>query len=141
MTEAPKPNPVDCGSSTNCGTRMNDANMPKPITSAARFVVHTGRSRIIRMSTSGASLRDSTQTQAGEDDRRDREQAERPGREPPPRRPLADRHEERDQPAGQQDGAERIDATGRADRRLGDEGDDPGGRDEDRDSGSQKSQW
>src|SRR5438874_13389613 len=65
VTEAPKPNPVDDGSSTNWGTRMNDANIPNPITSAARLVVQTGRRRIIRMSTSGASLRDSAQTQRG----------------------------------------------------------------------------
>ena len=47
VTDAPKPNPVDVGSSTNCGTRTNDANIPKPNTNAARFVVHTGGSRII----------------------------------------------------------------------------------------------
>ena len=46
-----------------------------------------------------------------EDDRRDREQAERPGRQPPPRRPLADGHEERHQPSGEEHGAERIDAA------------------------------
>ena len=63
--EAPKPNPVDVGCSTNWGTRMNEANIPKPMTSAARLVVHTGRSRIIRMSTSGAALRDSTHIQVG----------------------------------------------------------------------------
>ena len=78
VTEAPKPKPVDCGSSTNCGTRMNDANMPKPITSAARFVVHTGRSRIIRMSTSGASRSRLDPDPDREDDRREREEAERP---------------------------------------------------------------
>ena len=39
--------------------------MPKPSTSAARLVVHTGRSRIICMSTSGERVRDSTQTQTG----------------------------------------------------------------------------
>ena len=53
VTDAPKPKPVDVGSSTNCGTSTNEANMPKPSTSAARLVVHTGRSRIICMSTSG----------------------------------------------------------------------------------------
>src|SRR5436190_4909631 len=65
VTEAPNPNPVDSGSSTNCGTSTNDENMPKPMTSAARFVVQTGRSRIICMSTSGAALRDSTLIQSG----------------------------------------------------------------------------
>ena len=112
---------------------MNDANIPKPITSAARLVVHTGRRRIIRMSTSGASLRDSDPDPGREDDRRDREQAERAGRQPPPRRPLADGHEEGHQPSGEQHGAERIDPPGRADRRLGHVGDDAGGRDEDGD--------
>ena len=65
VTDAPKPKPVDSGSSTNCGTSTNEANIPKPSTRAARFVVHTGRSRIICMSTSGARLRDSDQTQTG----------------------------------------------------------------------------
>src|SRR5436190_10925370 len=64
VTDAPKPNPVDLGSSTNSGTRTNDANMPKPSTNAARFVVHTGARRIMRMSTSGAELRVSAQTHA-----------------------------------------------------------------------------
>src|SRR5947209_479378 len=65
VTEAPKPKPVDLGSSTNWGTSTNEANIPNPNTSAARLVVHTGRSRIIRMSTSGAALRDSAHTHAG----------------------------------------------------------------------------
>src|SRR3954451_25129984 len=65
VTDAPNPKPVDFGSSTNSGTSTNEANMPNPSTSAARFVVHTGRSRIICMSTSGARLRDSDQTHTG----------------------------------------------------------------------------
>src|SRR5690242_18661594 len=65
VTEAPKPKPSEAGSSTNSGTSTNEANMPKPSTSAARFVVQTGRSRIICMSTSGARLRDSDQTHTG----------------------------------------------------------------------------
>src|SRR5438552_2457341 len=64
VTVAPKPKPVAFGSSTNSGTRTNEANIPKPNTSAARFVVHTGRSLIMRMSTSGALLRDSAHTHA-----------------------------------------------------------------------------
>ena len=28
VTDAPKPKPVDVGSSTNCGTSTNDANIP-----------------------------------------------------------------------------------------------------------------
>src|SRR3954467_7398745 len=63
VTDEPKPNPVDFGSSTNSGTRMNDENIPNPNTSAARFVVQTARIRIIRMSTSAAAVRASTQTQ------------------------------------------------------------------------------
>src|SRR6185437_13198853 len=52
------------------GTRKSPASVteapkPKPSASAARFVVHTGRRRIICMSTSGARLRDSAQTQTG----------------------------------------------------------------------------
>src|SRR5690349_21618752 len=65
VTDAPNPNPVASGSSTNCGTSTNDANIPNPITRAARLVVHTGRSRIIRMSTSGAALRPSAHTHIG----------------------------------------------------------------------------
>src|SRR6478752_2081424 len=65
VTDAPKPKPVETGSSTNWGTSTNEANMPKPSTSAARLVVHTGPSRIICMSTSGERLRDSTRTQSG----------------------------------------------------------------------------
>ena len=64
VTDDPKPKPVDFGSSTNSGTRMNDEYIPKPKTSAARFVVQTARIRIIRMSTSAARLRVSTQTHA-----------------------------------------------------------------------------
>ena len=64
VTEAPKPKPVLVGSSTSSGTSTNEANIPKPRTSAARLVVHTGRRRIMRMSTSGSSLRDSTRTHA-----------------------------------------------------------------------------
>ena len=63
VTDAPKPKPVLRGSSTNCGTRMNAANMPKPSSSVARFVVHTPRSRIMRMSTRGTAARSSTRTQ------------------------------------------------------------------------------
>src|SRR5512132_881384 len=50
------------------GTRKIPASVteaPKPSTKAARLVVHTGRSRIICMSTSGERLRDSAQTQTG----------------------------------------------------------------------------
>src|SRR5690349_13420639 len=65
VTEAANPKPVEDGSSTNSGTRTNDEYMPKPNTSAARFVVQTPRSRIMRMSTTGARLRDSAQIQTG----------------------------------------------------------------------------
>src|SRR3954466_7903384 len=65
VTEAPNPNPVDSGNSTNCGTSTNDENMPKPNRSAARFVVQTPRSRIICMSTTGELLRSSDQTHTG----------------------------------------------------------------------------
>src|SRR5476649_1539270 len=41
----------------------NDEYIPKPKTNPVRFVVHTGRSRIILMSTSGSVIRVSTSTQ------------------------------------------------------------------------------
>ncbi len=52
-TEAPNPKPVERGSCTNCGITMNDEYIPAPSRNAARFVVHTPRTRIISMSTSG----------------------------------------------------------------------------------------
>ena len=59
MTDAPKPKPADCGISTSLGTSRNEPNMPNPTISAVRFVVHTPRRRIIRMSTSGSATRSS----------------------------------------------------------------------------------
>ena len=44
------------GARRAAGCRMNDPNIPAPSRSAARFVVQTPRSRIIRMSTSGSRL-------------------------------------------------------------------------------------
>src|SRR2546430_1372070 len=65
VTEAPNPNPVVAGSSTNSGTSTNAEYIPNPSTSAARLVVQTPRSRIMRISTRGARLRDSAQNQTG----------------------------------------------------------------------------
>ena len=42
---------------------MNDPNMPKPTSSAARLVDQTARFRIIRMSTSGSLTRNSQRIQ------------------------------------------------------------------------------
>src|SRR4051794_16593879 len=53
VTEAPNPNPVLAGVSTNWGSTMNDEYIPAPSSSATRFVVHTGRSLITLISTSG----------------------------------------------------------------------------------------
>ena len=64
MTLAPKPKPVLSGSSTNCGIRMNELYIPKPISSVARLTVQTPRTTIIFMSTSGSLERDSARTQA-----------------------------------------------------------------------------
>jgi hypothetical protein len=50
------------GISTNWGMRKNDEYIPKPKTNAVRLVVHTGRNRIIFMSTSGSVMRASTST-------------------------------------------------------------------------------
>src|SRR6185312_9463545 len=52
------------GVSTYCGSRMNDAYIPKPRSAATAFVVQTPRIRIIRMSTSGVAERDSLRTQS-----------------------------------------------------------------------------
>src|SRR5438876_4539358 len=67
VTEAPKPIPVDAGSSTSAGTRMNEPNIPKPKSDAVRLVVHTLRCRIIRMSTSGSEERASATTHAAQE--------------------------------------------------------------------------
>src|SRR6185295_12030378 len=63
VTDAPKPNPVDLGSSTSWGMRMNELYIPAPSRKATRFVRHTAGSCITRMSTSGSRLRSSTHTQ------------------------------------------------------------------------------
>src|SRR3954451_818651 len=64
VTVEPKPYPVEVGDCTYCGIRTKALYIPKPISSAVRFVVQTPRSRIIAMSTSGCVARASARTQA-----------------------------------------------------------------------------
>ena len=71
------------------------------------------------MSTSGLGDRNSALTQTSGNHDREHDQADHAGREPPPRRRLADRQEEADQPEREQDRARPVDGSGRPDRRLG----------------------
>src|ERR1700749_5006239 len=115
---------------------MNDAYMPAPSRNAARFVVHTPRTRISAMSTSGSRLRTSTAIQAMHTAT---PTANRPmvlappppppkgkradgfGAAPTPNGGLRYRDQHAADPDGHQRGREPVHVAGRADRRLGDE--------------------
>jgi hypothetical protein len=64
VTDAAKPKPASAGIWTSWGMRMNEPNIPKPTSRPVRFVVHTARSRMTRMSTIGSAVRPSKRIQA-----------------------------------------------------------------------------
>ena len=66
---------------------MKLENMPYPTSSPTRFVVHTPRRRIIRMSTSGSGWRGLKAHPDRQHQRCSREQPEHPRRAPAPRVP------------------------------------------------------
>ena len=99
---APKPYPATGGVCTNSGRNANVAYMPTPRSRLTRLFVQTAVRRIIFMSISGVAARSSAVTQAaGQHDRRG-QQADHPAGPPAPGRGLAQRHQQRDQPGGQQ---------------------------------------
>ena len=98
---------------------MNDEYIPKPSRSATALVVQTPRIRIMRMSTSGWSERDSLRTQNEEQHDPDRDQADRLRREPVPGRRLADGDQHGGEPGRHQRRPAQLTRPG---TRIGDSG-------------------